>query len=421
MQIIGNSEIMYIMELADNPNRRVVLLWKGRIMAKNSSLNLAAKMKEDEFYTQMPDIENELRHYRNHFKGKSILCNCDDPFESNFFRYFALNFNKLKLKKLIATCYAGSPVAGEQLSMFEILGLEPDDDPDRKAYKIEITEVGDVNNDGSVDLADVEWLIRNRKNTLTVLDGDGDFASDECRKLLSECDICCTNPPFSKFRQFLDILVNSGKGFLIIGNQNNVTYKEVFPLLKNNQIWLGYHSGDMSFKVPSYYEPRDTRYWQDETGQKWRSMGNICWFTNLDNPKRHEDLDLYKKWDPDAYPKYDNYNAYEVKKVSDIPRNAPLDYIFGVPITFLAKYNPDQFEILGITSGRNEFEEEAWPTKRYVNAVQHNRNGTTVSGSKANTRATLPSADPPGVYYTADNYEGKLVIAYARILVRRKR
>ena len=322
-------------------------------MAGNANLNAAARAKKDEFYTQLEDIEAELKHYRKHFKGKTVLCNCDDPFESNFFKYFALNFNRLGLKKLIATSYAGSPIAGTQM---QFPGMEDEPDPQGELfhasplgqlpYKAVITHVEDATGDGAVSMVDVEKLLEMGENELSLLEGDGDFRSQECLDLLDEADIVCTNPPFSLFREYVHALLDHKKRFLIIGNQNAIKYKEVFPLFMSNDLWLGYDFGDMAFRVPNNYEPRETRYWQDETGQKWRSMGNICWFTNLDIKKRHEKLILYKKYDPSAYPKYVNYDAIEVSKVLDIP----CDYsgLMGVPVTFMDYYNPAQFDILGM-------------------------------------------------------------------------
>ena len=309
----------------------------------NKTLAKARDAKQDEFYTQLDDISKELKYYKQHFKGKVVLCNCDDPYESNFFKYFALNFNALGLKKLIATCYNGSPIAGDELPLlFEI----EESEPKKIAYKVEITEVADYNGDGAVNLADVQYLIQNDNNVLSLLKENGDFRSQECIELLKEADIIVTNPPFSLFREYITLLVKYEKQFLVLGNQNAVTYKEIFKLLKDNKLWLGYKNGDMSFRVPEYYEPRETRYWEDENGQKWRSMGNICWFTNLDILKRHETLDLYKSYTSEEYPNYDNYDAINVNKVSDIP----FDYqgIMGVPITFLNVYNPEQFEIIDI-------------------------------------------------------------------------
>ena len=316
------------------------------------TLSNAKKAKADEFFTQLADIENELKHYKEHFKNKIVFCNCDDPYESNFFKYFAMNFNFLGLKKLIATCYDSSPIAYTQLSF---IGKDrTTKNKNRRAYKIEISEVEDYNGDGAVDLSDVEYLLHNKENTLTLLNGDGDFRSEECVELLKVADIVVTNPPFSLFREYIAQLVEYNKKFIIIGNQNAITYKEVFKLFKENKIWLGYKCGDMKFTVPSYYEERTTRFWIDEKGQKWRSFGNICWYTNVDIAKRHEELTLYKHYygHEDEYPKYDNYDAINVDKVADIP----CDYFedIGVPITYLDKYNSDQFEIVKFRKGNDE-------------------------------------------------------------------
>lgn len=309
-------------------------------MAGNSTLTKAKNAKADEFYTQLSDIENELKRYKPQFAGKTVFCNCDDPYESNFFKYFALSFNQLGLKKLIATCYDNSPIAYTQLSLFgegkEIKNTA------RHAYKIEISEVEDFNNDGATDLADVEYLLKNKENTLTLLKGDGDFRSEECIKLLKQADIVVTNPPFSLFREYVEQLIEYDKKFLIIGNKNSITYKEIFPLIKNDKIWLGYRNinADMWFIVPENY-----KYEKLVDGKKVKHIMG-CWFTNLDTTKRHENLIMYKKYTPEEYPKYDNYDAIEVSKVSEIPE----DYfgVMGVPITFLDKYNPEQFEIKGI-------------------------------------------------------------------------
>lgn len=316
-------------------------------MAGNTSLNNASKAKKDEFYTRLTDIEKELRYYRKHFEGKTVFCNCDDPFESNFFKYFALNFNKLGLKKLIATCYAGSPISGQQLSLFDVLGGEEKNR--NKPYKAVVTSVYDAMGDGGVDMLDVAELFKNGKNELTELEGDGDFRSRECLDLMDEADIVVTNPPFSEFRSYVATLMTHEKKFVIIGSQNAVKYKEIFPLFMTNRLWLGYNNGDMAFKVPDSYRPHETRFWVDETGQKWRSMGNICWFTNLDIKKRHEEMILVKRYDPDEYPSYVNYDGIEVSKTADIP----CDYAgnMGVPITFMNIYNPDQFEIVGLGHG----------------------------------------------------------------------
>ena len=294
-----------------------------------AALHAAKKAKKDEFYTQRVDIENELRHYKAHFKGKTVLCNCDDPRQSEFFKYFVENFEKLGLKKLVATCYKSQDV-----DLFSQGDCE-------KA----ICQIYEGDKNGNMRMDDDEINIRQLK-------GDGDFRSAECIEILKEADIVVTNPPFSLFREYVAQLVKFDKKFLIIGNQNAITYKEIFPLLMNNKLWIGYKFGDMAFKVPPDSEPRETRYWQDETGQKWRSMGNVCWYTNLDHEKRHETLPLYKKYTPEEFPKYDNYDAINVNKTSDIPYD--YDGVMGVPITFMDKYNPEQFEIIGATESEGK-------------------------------------------------------------------
>ena len=318
----------------------------------NSQLSAAKKAKNDEFYTRMTDIEHELVHYRDHFKGKVVLCNCDDPFESNFFKYFALNFNPLGLKKLIATCYSGSPIAGGeyQPSLF-------DDDVDentgrhRRAYKAVVNVFRDTTGDGGLDMDDIRNLLDSGENELTELHGDGiygagDFRSRECLELLDEADIVVTNPPFSLFREYVATLMEHDKRFVIVGNQNAITYKEAFPLLRDDRLWLGYNKVK-EFVVPSADHPERGNIVTDGKGGLIAKFGNICWYTNLDITKRHEDLLLYRRYKEDLsrYPKYDNYDAIEVSKVKDIPE----DYwgVMGVPITFMDKYNPDQFDIVG--------------------------------------------------------------------------
>ena len=270
--------------------------------AKNTNLNKAKTAKNDEFYTQLSDIEKELGHYKDHFKDKIVFCNCDDPEESNFWFYFAQNFQFLGLKKLISTHY----------------------ETDKPSYKLEI--VKDVNADGKINNLDV---------IKTPLIQNGDFRSNECIELLKECDIVVTNPPFSLFREFVAQLVTYDKQFLIIGSQNAITYKETFELIKNNKVWVGY-TFPKEFKQPD---------------DSFKKFGNICWFTNIDVKKRHEDLVLYRKYIPDQYPKYDNYDAINVDKTVDIP----MDYagVMGVPISFMDKYNPEQFEILGAEEFEN--------------------------------------------------------------------
>lgn len=314
-------------------------------MGSNKSLSLRKGAPKDEFYTQLSDIEAELRHYQSQLRGKVIFCNCDDPYESNFFKYFAMNFNHLGLKKLITTSYIGSPIAGQQLSLLDLL-VTTGEPPASLVYKVEITEVPDANNDGATDLADVEYLLKNRRNVLIPLVGDGDFRSDECVGLLDEADIVVTNPPFSLFREFLAQLVEHDKKFLIIGPKNAVNRAEIFQLIMTNQVWLGqgFSNGNAYFRVPdSYSDGFVDGVFDAKTGLvKFR---NVAWFTNLDTPKRHESITLYKKYSPKEFPTYTNYPAIEVSKVSEIPMD--YDGEMGVPITFLDKYNPEQFRIIG--------------------------------------------------------------------------
>ena len=314
----------------------------------NVNLSAAKTAKKDEFYTQLTDIEKEMRYYRKHFKDKTVFCNCDDPFESNFFKYFVLNFNRLGLKKLIATCYTGSPIANKQLSIFDILGES--EETQNKPYKAVVTTVYDKTGDGGVDMLDVAELFKSGENELTELEGDGDFRSPECLELLDEADIVVTNPPFSLFREYVGVLVAHQKKFIIIGNVNAVKYRETFPLIMSNELWLGasIHSGDRAFFVPDDYPLDAAGCGIDEaTGRKYIRVKGVRWFTNLDIKQRHEDLILVKRYDPDYYRRFDNYDAIIVDSVADIP----CDYsdVMGVPITFLDKYNPSQFEIIGRT------------------------------------------------------------------------
>lgn len=365
-------------------------------MAGNANLRKANGAKNDEYYTQLSDIEKELRHYRKHFKDKIVFCNCDDPFESNFFKYFVLNFNRLGLKKLICTCYTNSPIANTQLSFFDVVDNAQEDKP----YKAVVTTVYDKTGDGGVDMLDVAELFKSGENTLTELQGNGDFRSEECIELLKESDIVVTNPPFSLFREYIAKLMEYNKKFIVIGNKNSITYKEIFPLLKDNKLWIGSRSINKDFwlLVPNGYKFEKI----DEYGNHIKHI-MACWFTNLDIKKRHEDLILVKRYNPEYNPKYDNYNAINIDKVDEIPcdyypcwfycdksekcdwanekglnesavalcennnisllDNASPDNItvfnenkysikkcnglMGVPITFMDKYNPEQFEIIG--------------------------------------------------------------------------
>ena len=382
-------------------------------MAGNSALSAAVKAKKDEFYTQLTDIEKEMRYYRKHFKGKTVLCNCDDPFESNFFKYFVLNFNRLGLKKLIATCYATSPIMGQQLSLFDVVG--GDEDKKGKPYKAVVTKVYDVTGDGGVDMFDVAELFKSHENELTELYGDGDFRSEECLALLDEADIVVTNPPFSLFREYVATLMEHEKHFIIIGNVNAITYKEVFPLIMENRLWFGasIHSGDRKFYVPDDYPLNDAGCGVDEDGRRFIRVKGVRWYTNLDLKQRHEEMILVKRYSPTAYQRYDNYDAINVDKTSDIP----CDYAgtMGVPITFLDKYSPDQFEILGIT--------KTWfggASKTYGVQKQVDKNGKTSSVTKLNDGPVLKVDTPPTgkTYYVVD---GEYYIqAYARVLIRNK-
>lgn len=277
----------------------------------NKNLSEAKRNKNDEFYTRLEDIEREVCQYRPYFKGKTVYCNCDDPIESNFFKFFSLQFEILGLKKLITTCY------------------------NAEGHGKKYVYTGDKNGNYMPDLDEVD---------IEELEGDGDFRSPECIEFLKEADIVVTNPPFSLFREYVAQLVKYDKLFLIIGNKNAITYKEIFPLIKDNMLWIGYTGiHDMSFTVPDDYEAKTTRSWRDENGTNWRSLGNACWFTNMKHNRRNLPLYLYETYSPDKFPKYDNYDAIEVSKVCEIP----YDYegVMGVPVTFVARCNPEQFSI----------------------------------------------------------------------------
>ena len=375
--------------------------------AGNAQLGNAKKEKKDEFYTQLSDINAELRHYTHHFAGKVVFCNCDDPYESNFFKYFAANFNALKLKRLIATCYAGSQVAGKQLELFND-APEPENTKKRIPHKIVINEVKDVNGDGRIDLADVEWLIKNDKNVLTKLEGDGDFRSAECVALLKEADIVVTNPPFSLFREFVAQLVQYEKKFLIIGNLNAMHYKEIFSLFKENKMWLGasIHSGDRKFTVPENYPLDAAGCGVDENGQRFIRVKGVRWFTNLDYKKHHEEFVAVRKYNPIDYPKYANYDAIEVSKTADIPED--WDGLMGVPDTFLDKHNPDQFEIIG-NAGDTSWARSAGVQAMGTETIARLRK----QGNKAHVTANMNS-----LYLDQD---GKIILPYSRIIIRRRK
>lgn len=280
----------------------------------NATLNAANKAKNDEFYTQISDIEKECSHYKSHFKNKIIFCNCDDPDTSNFWRYFHINFSHLELKKLIATHFV-------YMDMFH----------EGDTYKMEYAGGNDS-----------DYTI----GTKAMLKKNGDFRSAECIDILKACDIVITNPPFSLFREYVAQLMEYDKKFLVLGNMNALTYKEIFPLVKENKMWLGIdNGGEKWFRVPLHYDIKTETRIKTENDIKYFSMGSIMWFTNMDHKKRHENIILYKQYNHSEYPTYDNYDAIEVSRVAEIP----IDYdgIMGVPVTFLDKYNPDQFEIIG--------------------------------------------------------------------------
>ena len=335
---------------------------------KNAGVSAAKKNKHDEFYTQLTDIERELRHYRSQFRGKTVLCNCDDPYESNFFKFFALNFNELGIKKLIATSYGGSPIMGGYLPLLDIEGLKPDcKDP----YAIEICEVPDHNGDGAIDLTDVEYLLRHDANTSRTLKGDGtysagDFRSAECVDYLRQADVVVTNPPYWLFRDNIEQLAASEKKFLIIGNKNSLDYRFVFKMIMQDKIWAGVRafSGGMWF-IADYAG----KYEKIVDGVKLINVPAI-WLTNMDNPKRHETIPLYKTYTPEEYPTYENYAAIEVGKVAEIP--VDYDGLMGVPITFLDKYSPGQFEILGMCENLDLFglKTRVYTTKECQDAYQ---------------------------------------------------
>jgi hypothetical protein len=326
----------------------------GPTRAKNSDLHKAKVARKDEFYTQLSDIERELRYYEGHFQGKVVYCNCDDPHESNFFNYFVRNFNRLGLKKLVATCYIGSPIANTQFSLFDY--ESEDNRTTRVPHKIEITKATCIDRNDGVDLTDVKLLLDSNENYLTRLEGDGDFRSRECVDLLKRSDVVVTNPPFSLFREYVEQLVTHGKKFLIIGNINAITYKEIFKLIKENKVWLGVNMGRgiSGFIVPDHYELYGTETRVNSSGDRIISPNNCLWLTNLDTSRRHEDIALSKTYrgNEGAYPKFDNYDAINVNRTKDIPMD--YDGVMGVPITFLHKYNPEQFELVKFRKGNDD-------------------------------------------------------------------
>lgn len=348
-------------------------------MAKRN-IDKAKEAKKDEFYTQLEDINNELRHYREHFRGKTVLCNCDDPRISNFFTYFAYNFEYLGLKKLITTCYKN-----QEMDLFS---------QNKSEKAVYLIYEGDKNGNHIPDAEEIG---------VKPLKGDGDFRSKECIELLKEADIVVTNPPFSLFREYVAQLMEYDKKFIIIGNVNALSYKEIFPLIKGNQLWLGYgfERGNAYFSIPhdARNEYADGVYNETTGLVKFR---NCTWYTNLDHKKRHEDLILYKNYSPEEYPRYINYDAIEVSKTEFIP----IDYdgVMGVPITFMDKYNPNQFEIIGIGNG-GELGVEC--------GVSAN-----LSDEECNALFKEDKSFRRGKLCYRDK-NGKLIGCYARILIRR--
>lgn len=371
----------------------------------NSQLTKARKAKNDEFYTQLTDIEKELRYYRRHFEGKIVLCNCDDPFESNFFKYFVLNFNRLGLKKLIATCYTGSPIANQQLSIFDVIGKE--NDKSNKPYKAIVTKVYDKTGDGGVDMYDVAELFKSGENQLSELQGNGDFRSAECLSLLEEADIVVTNPPFSLFREYVATLIEFGKKFVIMGNKNAITYKEFFPLLMNNKVWAGATSlnGGRWMIMPRAVEVESKKAKTNEHGEIILNVAGVCWFTNLDIKKRHDNLIMIKRYSPDEYENFENMDgAINVDKVVDIPMDYP--GVMGVPVTFFEKYNPDQFEIVGCADADIVPDEWKGMSQKFVDLYY--LQGNTGSYKQGNRLACYIS------------HAGEAKVPFKRVLIRNK-
>lgn len=404
----------------------------------NSNLTNAKKAKNDEFYTQFPDIQKEIEAYleydKNTFRDKVIYCNCDDPFESNFFRYFVLNFKKLGLKQLITTSYKPSPIANTELVLQPSLLPDYEDEvvskpaskgrPKVTANKFIINEVQDVDSDGEFNLKDIaEQLKANQHNEWAPLQGDGDFQSDESLNLLKQSDIVVTNPPFSLFRTYIKQLVDHSKNFLVIGNMNAITYKEVFPLLKDNKVWLGVNNGPKVYQAPVTYEQKNIYVGTD--GKKYAKMGNTGWFTNLDHGRRHQPLPLMTTEDNlkfskhkeikgrSAYVRYDNYDAIEVPFTDAIPSD--YDGLMGVPISFLDKYNPDQFQIIGYEKSYD------FRTKIYPKQLQISKSGKKSNVTKLNDGAAIKVSAPPVdmTYYVIDNEY--YIQAYKRIFIKHKK
>lgn len=404
----------------------------------NTNLTSAKRAKNDEFYTQYPDIQKEIETYLeydiNTFRDKVIYCNCDDPLESNFFKYFVLHFKRLGLKRLITTSYKPSPIAN---TLFDLTPYDTVDPPKNRAKdsanRFIIDDVGDINNDGSFDLLDIHEKLRaNINNEWEALSGDdqypaGDFRSRECVELLQQSDIVVTNPPFSLFREYVAQLVDHEKKFLIIGNIGAISYKEIFPLIKHNKIWIGpsINSGDREFMVPKDYARNKLAVRKDELGNEYLRVNGVRWFTNLDHGVRHQPLNLMtmaenRKFNKKvinsetAYREYDNYDAIEVPFTDAIPT----DYAgtMGVPISFLNKYDVSQFEIMGITKPAID---PHLRTKLYEKQLQVDRNGKRSEVTKLNDGAVLQIPEPVDTTYYVVN--GRFYIQlYSRILIKHR-
>ncbi|APV43881.1 Adenine-specific methyltransferase EcoRI [Dehalogenimonas formicexedens] len=379
----------------------------------NRSLSAAKAAKQDEFYTQYVDIQKEVEAYLEFdpdtFRGKVVYCNCDDPFESNFFKYFAANFNKLGLKKLITTSYDGSPIAG-QGTLFPEYNEGNGKRQKPKALAFIIEHVKDEDGDGAANVTDVELFLKHNKAARSALKGNpdkypgGDFRSAECIAFLKEADIVVTNPPFSLFREYVTQLVEHGKKFLILGDQNAITYREIFQLIKENKLWLGVDNGGTKwFQVPDDYDIQTESRKKIANGVKYFSMGRIMWFTNLDHGRRHQVLPLMtmaenlkfsrNMKDKGRYDRYDNFDAIEVPTYKEIPSD--YDGMMGVPITFLDKYNPDQFEIMGsFNAGTHGAELGATMTEIVTKGKTMNWNGPVISKTPLYKRIVIRHRRP---------------------------
>jgi hypothetical protein len=379
----------------------------------NQTLSKAKTAKQDEFYTQYVDIQKEIEAYlefdADTFRNKTVYCNCDDPFESNFFKFFASNFNRLGLKKLISTSYDGSPVAGAQLTLDEYI-TKGSKRSKPEAVTIEIEEVRDLNEDGATDIEDVRLFLERNPHTRTRLKEGGDFRSAECVELLKQADIVVTNPPFSLFREYVAQLIKHEKKFLIIGNQNAITYNDIFPLIRANKLWLGVtiRSGDREFRVPDHYPLNAAGTRVDENGRKYIRVKGVRWYTNLDHGRRHEKLPLmtladnikfskHKEVKGVGYETYCNFDALEVPFTDAIPSD--FGGIMGVPITFLDKYDPDQFEIIANGDDRDEMEALGVPPlgPEYVGNVGRRKVGVPSTKKAAYKRIFIRHHSPTKV------------------------